>query len=155
MLRYLAVIPLLLATLTAQARGPEKTEFVTGGGFMFASLGRSVEFALDVDQLDPAAPEGSMSADFFSFPAHHVMTMESVSIDSIEVVRKQGLVAGTAIFVDVISGDRSEAPFSVVFEDVPSRQKDDTMMLTLFLDSGTETYSGSLFSGDVEVGERK
>lgn len=155
MLKHSAVILFLLFSSVAAAMGPDKTEFVTGGGFVFASLGRSVEFAVDVSQLDPADPAGSMSADFFSFPGHHVMTMESISIDSVEVVRKQGLVAGTATFVDVLTGDKSQAPFSVVFEDVPSRQKDDTMMLTLFLNSGTETYSGRLLSGEIEVGKRK
>jgi len=140
---------------SAIAKGPSKTEFVSGGGFMFASFGRSIEFSLDVSQLDPDDPGGSMVADFFSFPGHHVMTMESTSLDSVQVIRKQGQVTGTAIFVDVLTGEETSADFDVVFVDQSSRKRADTMMLTLFLPSGNETFSGSLFSGDVEVGESK
>jgi hypothetical protein len=155
MLKYSVLFLVLIFNSTAMAQRSSPTEFVSGDGFVFASFGRSVDFALDVSQIDPNAPSGSMVADFFSFPGNHVMTMESTSINSVEVVRKLGLIAGTARFIDVFTGEESLADFSVVFEDVSSRRRNDTMMLTLFLPSGTETFTGELLSGDVEVGKRK
>jgi hypothetical protein len=153
--RFAALFFVLVFNSAAMAQGSGKTEFVTGGGFVWASLGRSVEFTIDVSQLDPAAAGGSLSADFFSFPGHHVRTLESISIDSVDVVRKQGLVTGTAQVVDILTQNVSTAQFSIVFEDVNSRRRSDTMLLTLFLASGTETYTGDLYSGDVTVGVRR
>ena len=154
----IALTILLLIAFTAHARGPAKTEVVTGDGFVWATLGRSVELAIDVSQLDPAAPTGEFAAMFFSFPGHLVLTFESTSIDDVAVDRRTGMVTGSGTVLDTISGAEHVVDFHVQFEDLAAgrhKNRNDTMSLTLFLPDGAQNWSGLLFSGDIEVGEQK
>ena len=154
MLRFLALAPFLLAFSIAQAQ-PAKTEFVTGDGLIFSNA-FFVNFALDASQLDPNDPVGWMVAQFDAFPQHLVMTFESTSLTSIAVDKRTALVTGTAWVVDMRTGFDGEIQFSAVFEDVNrKRQQKDSMSLTLFLPTGTETYSGLISLGGVEVGTRR
>lgn len=157
--RYFVLAPLLLFISAAAAMGPQKTEFVSGEGFLRSSFGIAVEFAVEASQLDPNAPEGWMAASFFSFPQHLFMTLESTELNSVQVDRQRAEVSGAAMVVDARTGFEGVVDFSAVFEDIDRRRKNqpqnDAMILTLFLPSGTETFAGSIVPGGVEVGTRR
>ncbi len=157
--RYFTILLSMLVISTAAAQGPGKTEFITGDGFMWSSLGRSVEFVIDASQADPADPIGDFGASFYSFPSHLVMTLESTSLNSVEVDRQRGEVDGQAFVVDSRTGFEGLVEFSAVFEDARGGRKNqngnDGMIITVFLPSGTETLAGTIPYGDVDVGARK
>ncbi|MDX1555022.1 MAG: hypothetical protein R3212_03255 [Xanthomonadales bacterium] len=159
MLKQLASAMFLLFITTAATAAPQKTEFVSGDGLLWSSFGRSVDFAIDASQLDPNAAEGWLAASFFSFPSHLIMTLESTALDSVEVDRDQAGVSGTALVVDARSGFEGVVAFTAEFQDAKGRKKNrpqnDTMVLTVFLPTGTEIFEGPVISGDVEVGTRR
>ncbi len=158
MLKYLALVPILFVISIAEAQRPVNTEFVTGSGFLRSSFGITVEFSVDINQLDPDDPVGFMDAVLFSFPQHLFMTFESTGLTSLAIERRSALVAGTALVVDSRSDFQGEVKFSVVFEDLNSkgrRSENDAMMLTLFLPTGTETFAGHILPGGIEVGTRR
>lgn len=156
MLKYLALASLLLAFSTADAQST-KLEFVTGDGLIFSNA-QFVNFAIDVSQLDPNDPIGWMAAEFDAFPQHLVMTFEATGLTSVAVDKRSALVTGTAVVVDLRSGFEGEVAFSAVFEDAKTQKRQprsDFMSLTLFLPSGTETYSGQIALGGIDVGKRR
>ena len=158
MLKYLALVPILFVISIAEAQKPVKTEFVTGSGFLRASFGITVEFSVDINQLDPDDPVGFMDAVLFSFPQHLFMTFESTGLTSLEIERRIALVTGTALVFDSRSDFQGEVEFHVFFEDLNSNGKrsvNDPMTLTLFLPTGTETFAGQMLPGDIEVGTRR
>ena len=157
MLKYLKLAPILFVVSVAEAQ-PVKTEFVTGSGFLRSSSGISVEFAVDVNQLDPNDPVGWMIAAFFSFPQHFFMSFESTGMTSIAVDKRTALVTGTAMVSDARSGFLGEVAFSAVFEDLNSKKKrpqNDAMSLTLHFPTEAETFSGGIVPGGIEVGTRR
>ncbi len=157
MFKYLKLAPFLLVISVAAAQ-PAKTEFVRGSGFLRSSLGISVEFSLEISQRDPDDPTGWMTATFYSFPQHEFMTFESTRVVSLTVEKRTALVTGTAMVVDTRYGFQGEVEFSAVFEDLNSkkrRPRNDAMSLTLLLPTGTETFSGGIVPGDIQVGKRK
>lgn len=157
MLKYLRLAPILLVVSIAEAQ-PVRTEFVAGSGFLRSSSGISVEFVVDVSQLDPGDPVGSMVAAFYSFPQHLFMTFESTGLMSIAVDKRTALVTGTALVDDDRSGFQGEVEFSAVFEDLNSRKKrpqNDEMSLTLLFPAGAETFAGGIVPGGIEVGTRR
>ena len=157
MLKYLKVAPILFVASVAVAQ-PAKTEFVTGSGFLRSSSGISVEFAVDVSQLDPNEPVGWMIAAFYSFPQHLFMTFESTGLTSIAVDKRTALVTGTAMVGDARSGFQGEVEFSAIFEDLNSKKRrpqNDAMSLTLYFPTEAETFSGGIVPGGIEVGTRR
>ncbi len=156
MLKYLKLAPILFVVSVAEAQ-PRRTEFVTGDGFLRSSSGISVEFAVDVSQLDPNDPVGWMIAAFYSFPQHLFMTFESTGLVSIAVDKRTALVTGTAMVSDARSGFEGEVEFSAVFEDLDSRNRprNDAMSLTLYFPTEAETFSGGIVPGGIEVGRRR
>lgn len=156
-LEYLVLVSILFIGSVAQAQ-PARTEFVTGNGFLRSSAGISVEFAVDVSQLDPNDPEGWLIAAFFSFPQHFFMSFESTALTSVAVDKRTALVTGTAIVDDTRSGFQGEVAFSAVFEDLNAKKKrpqNDAMSLTLHFPTGAETFAGGIVPGGIEVGKRK
>ena len=157
MLKYLKLAPILFVVSVAEAQ-PVKTEFVTGSGFLRSSSGISVEFAVDVSQLDPNDPAGWMIAAFYSFPQHLFMTFESTGLTSIAVDKRTALVTGTATVSDARSRFLGEVAFSAVFEDLNSKKKrpqNDALSLTLYFPTQAETFSGGIVPGGIEVGTRR
>lgn len=154
LIKYLKLAPILFVVSIAEAQ-PSRTEFVTGDGFVRSSFGITVEFAIDVTQLDPADPEGSMIAAFFSFPQHLFMSFETTGLTSVAVDRRTALVTGTALVNDTRNGFEGEVEFSAVFEDFRNRPINDTLTLTLHLPAGPETFAGGMVPGDVQVGTRR
>ncbi len=159
MSRYVALLLILLFISTAQAMGPNRTEFVSGDGLLWSSFGQSVDFVIDASQRDPQAPVGGLAASFFSFPAHLFMTLETTALDSVEVDRRRGEVNGQALVIDSRTGFDGIVEFSAVFEEAQGRKqnrpRNDAMILTVFLPSGAETFAGSILSGGIEVGTRR
>jgi len=156
-LGYLILISLLLLVSIAEAQ-PTRTEFVTGDGFLRSSFGITVEYAVDVSQLNPNDPEGWMIAAFFSFPQHLFMTFESTELTSLAVDKRTALLTGTAIVDDTRSGFQGEVEFSAVFEDLNAKKKrsqNDEMSLTLHFPTGAETFAGGIVPGGIEVGIRR
>jgi hypothetical protein len=155
MFKYLTLAALFLTFSTADAQSV-KTEFVTGDGLIF-SHALLVNFAIDASQRDPDDPVGWMYAEFDSFPQHLVMTFESTGFSEIAVDKRTALVTGTAAVVDLRTGFEGEVEFSAVFVDANTQKRQprsDSMSLTLFLPTGTETYSSDIALGGVEVGKR-
>ena len=155
MSRYLALAALLLTVSTAGAQ-PAKTEFVSGDGLILSNA-LLVNFAIDASQRDPADPVGGMSAQFDAFPQHLVMTFESTGLTAIAVDKRTALVTGTAAVLDTRSGFEGEVEFSAVFIDANTQgrqPRSDFMSLTLLLPTGTETYSGDIALGGIDVGKR-
>ncbi len=158
MLRYLKLAPILLAVSVAAAQPPAKTEFVTGSGFLRSGSGVTVEFSVDISQQDPNDPVGWLSAIFFSFPQHQFMTFESTELASLAVDKRTALVTGNAVVVDARSGFQGDVAFSAVFEDLNAKKKrpqNDAMSLTLEFPTHTETFSGGIVPGGIEVGTRR
>lgn len=155
MLKYLKLAPILFVVSVAEAQ-PIKTEFVTGSGFLRSSAGISVEFAVDVSQLDPDDPVGWMMATFDAFPQHTFMTLEATGFTALAVDKQTALVTGTALVNDARSGFEGVVEFSAVFEDSRrKRQQRDRISLTLYLPTGTETFAGTVATGGVVVGTRR
>ncbi len=157
MLKYLRLAPILFVVSVAEAQ-PVRTEFVTGSGFLRSGAGVTVEFAVDVSQLDPNDPIGWMIGAFYSFPQHLFMSFESTGLTALAVDKRTALVTGTAMVSDTRSGFQGEVEFSAVFEDLDAKKKrpqNDAMSLTLEFPTGAETFSGEIVPGDVKVGTRR
>jgi len=67
-LRILTFLLSVVLVNTAVARGPAKTECVSGDGSMLPSFDRSVEFVVDASQNDPTAPVGEFTVIFRRSP---------------------------------------------------------------------------------------
>ncbi len=152
MFKYLRVVPIVLLATALEAQ-PDRIERVGGDGFVRASAGNTVEFAVNIQQRDPADPSGLLVAVFYSFPQHLFMTFESTVIESVAVDRRTALVTGTATVHDTRSDFEGEIEFEAVFEDQQSES--DQMTITLHLPTGAESFSGGLLPGDIRVGRRR
>ncbi len=166
MMKHLSLAPILLLVISVAAAQPAsvaaaqpaRTEFVTGSGFLRSSFGISVEFSVNANQQDPNDPAGWLTAVFYSFPQHLFMTFESTGLTSLAVDKRTALVTGTAMVRDDRSGFLGEVEFSAVFEDLNARKKrpqNDRMTLTLYFETGAETFSGGIVPGGIEVGTRR
>lgn len=155
MFKYLALAALLM-TCTAAGAQPVRTEFVAGDGLILSNA-LLVNFAIDASQRGTDDPVGWMSAAFDSFPQHLVMTFEATAFSEIAVDKRTAMVSGTAAVVDFRTGFEGEVEFSAVFVDANTQKRQprsDFMSLVLFLPTGTETYSGDIALGGVDVGTR-
>ena len=159
-MRKCLVLALIVFVVSVAEAMPVTTEFVTGSGFMRSSSGVSVQFDVDVSQMDPNDPTGSLIAAFFSFPQHLFMVFEATELESVAVDKgkRTALVTGTALVSDERSGFEGEVAFSAIFEDRDSRgnaKRSDRLSVTLHFPTGAETFSGEIVPGGIDVGVRR